>query len=252
MCSSDLLVWILAPEISFADPVGMDYDGDGEKLHAVAFFYDWLTGTLTNTGIAVDSWSGFPFFPTATLSERRAGYVALEKVDENGDGDTDDRLLHVFDARTGTSEPTGLVVWREAGMDMDPLHLVCAAFDGPDLLTGRIVDVSTRAQQGLGFSSVKRLSLAEEHVLIAVYESVEGVDLNADGDLEDIVQQVHDLATVTTFNTAVAVTPSEGLPAALELENGRLALLVPEFDQGRDLNEDGDMLDLVLHVVRLP
>ena len=40
-------------------------------------------------------------------------------------------------------------------------------------------------------------------------------------------------------------------PIVLELEGDFLAFLVPEQDQGTDLNGDQDRLDAVLHVVRL-
>ena len=248
------LVGIYAPEITINDLVGADFNGDGVRLHTVAFFYDWLTGTLTNTGIAVDFWADSSFHPPR-MSDRRAVFVALEDGDENGDGDGEDDRLLTFDARSGATEPTGLSVFRENDvLDIDPDHAVCAAFVGSSELSrlkSFVVDMQNGIPVPLGLT-VRRQRLVEGRALVAAFEH-SGRDLNGDGDVVDLVQQVHDLRTGETFNTGLAVRLNDlALDSEMEFENGLLAVQAHEPSQGRDLNGDGDQDDFVLQVVRLP
>jgi hypothetical protein len=246
------LVAMYAPELGLDGPVGTDLNGDGDVLDTVAFFYDGLTGTLTNTGVTVGDFV-LPRNPPLAMGDRRAALVVIESAqgDLNGDGDSDDHVLEVFDARTGRTDSTGIAVWTESGvLDIDREHVLCAAV-GADGTEPRVVDLQTGAQHGIGLASVSRLSLAEGRALVSVYESIEGDDLDGDGDMQDVVQVVHDLQTGRTFNTGLAHFPS-GFPPLVEFERGRLAMQALEDSQGRDLNSDGDMEDFVLHVVRVP
>jgi hypothetical protein len=72
-------------------------------------------------------------------------------------------------------------------------------------------------------------------------------DRNGDGDLTDAVLGVYDGRTGTVHNLRLATFADQGGLAP----DGRSVVLVPEVQQGKDLNGDGDLLDNVLHEVFL-
>src|SRR5438067_148885 len=79
-------------------------------------------------------------------------------------------------------------------------------------------------------------------VILLVSEAAQGgVDLNGDGDADDLVLHVF---------SAPGVLTNVGLAASTPLVGGQLvAFVVPEASQGHtDLNGDGDSNDFVVHV----
>ncbi len=75
-------------------------------------------------------------------------------------------------------------------------------------------------------------------------EFSQGLDLNGDGDIFDSVLQVYNAGTLTLANVGLAVADAKASAT-------RVAFSVPEALQGllgTDLNGDGDMGDIVLHV----
>lgn len=243
------LVAIYVSEIDPYSFAATDYDGNGNDFERVAFFYDWKSATLTNTRVPVDTY-GVAAINPPVLSARRAAFVAYEPVDQNGDGDVNDHILQVFDARTGETEATGLTVWHEAGsLAIDDAAVACAKFEPNMDLRPTVLDLRSGAARELG-ASVWRLRLHERRLVYSVYESSEGADLNGDGDQEDVVQQVRDLATGRAVNTGLALLAV--FEPTLALGDRWLAQQVPEAAQGRDLNGDGDLEDIVLGVMRLP
>ena len=101
---------------------------------------------------------------------------------------------------------------------------------------------------GLEGSVLQRRS----HSRFAVLEVEEDkTDLNRDGDTDDTVLHVFDDELGTAVNTRLAAGAlAAGEPSLLQLPvstDERVFFLVPESDQGRDLNRDGDLLDDVLH-----
>jgi hypothetical protein len=89
---------------------------------------------------------------------------------------------------------------------------------------------------------------ADDSILLVAPENPELVDLNGDGDTNDMVYVLHDVATRTNSSLRVAVS----IPGAGLTPDGRGLLLVSESGQGTDLNGDGDELDSVLHRIDLP
>ena len=98
-------------------------------------------------------------------------------------------------------------------------------------------------------SGAPGLQLAGGRLAFAVSEATEGMrDLNGDGDASDFVFHLYDLQESTVRSTGRAVHAAQGY----RLVPGLAAWLVPEADEGaQDLNGDGDVDDLVLHVSRL-
>ena len=189
--------------VAFRVPEGdqgeRDLNGDGDAGDLVLHVLDARSGKTTNLGLASDAFQ---------LDRSRVAFLASEydqgESDLNGDGDAADLVLHVFDARSGKTTNVGL-----------------AAF-GSDF-----------RQEG-------------SRIAFLVDEYAQGeTDLNGDGDVVDLVLHVFDARSGKTTNAGLAVTPH-----FLELERGRVAVGVSEYDQGgRDLNGDGDAEDLVLHLV---
>lgn len=244
------LVAIYAQEFDFLRNQGVDLNGDGDVFDTVAFFYDGLKATMTNTRIDIGDFGGFVAAPV--LSARRAGF-AVHEPDQ--DPLTWDYRTWLFDARTGTARELDLnTSFEGSALDLDAENLLCAVLQGAGLdshFESVVVDVDTLEPTLLGFP-VRSQELADGHVLAAVQEFFVGRDLNGDEDLEDTVQWVHDLSTGQTFDTGLAPVATTSFTIPLTFADKRLALSVSEFSQGQDLNDDGDQDDFVLHVVRVP
>ena len=113
-------------------------------------------------------------------------------------------------------------------------------------LRGVLFDWDERA----GLTNTRRAvtdfeTIGTHSVLLLVPES-DGGDLDGDGDVLDSVLELYDLCTGRSSNLGLA---SSGL---LDSAHGRSAISVLESQQGADLNGDGDLLDIVLHLVEVP
>ena len=87
-------------------------------------------------------------------------------------------------------------------------------------------------------------SLAGDHLVLSVSETAEGEDLNGDGDTNDIVAHVHDLATGETQNLALAIDKGRRRVRPIFGNSGPIfgnswLIEVSESSQGQDLNGDG-------------
>src|SRR5581483_3680806 len=85
-------------------------------------------------------------------------------------------------------------------------------------------------------------------------ETLEGADLNGDGDMVDRIVQLVDAGDVTSTNTTQAVVDvhAHGLRVpAIESAGPLVAYLESETEQDADINGDGDRLDAALRVFRL-
>ena len=183
-----------------AEQGATDLNRDGDASDVVIHVYDSGNGKLSNLRLA-SSWY-VPRFPEAAflpffVKETDQGQGG---TDFNGDGDTDDSILHVFEPATGSITNLGV--------------------------------------QSFSFDA------SGDHLALPVSEAYEGTDLNGDGDAVDRVAHVYDTATDSLTNLGLATH-------RLEFQEGRLILIVPEREQGADLNGDGDQLDYVLHLADL-
>src|SRR5262249_34870442 len=137
----------------------------------------------------------------------------------NGDGDTDDSVVHVYDVATGTTTNLGLAN--------------TISFEGASIVTG-----------GSG-----------NLVAFTVNEFDQGhTDLNGDGEVgfdrfqADTVIHPYDAPPGTTTNLGLAITVGLTVTVAGVSED-LVAFSVSESDHGgADLNGDGDTYDQVVHV----
>lgn len=229
---------------------GSDLNGDGDALDSVLYLYDGTTGTATNVGLAASADSRF--------DGRRVAFGVREaaegNVDLNGDGDAVDTVLHVYDTATGTTTNVGLAA---AAFQLDGSRVAVSVVefqqgrsdlngdgDSSDSSVVHVHDLATAVTTNLALTG--NAVLRGDRLAVNVTEGNQGnTDLNGDGDAGDRVIHVHDLATGTTSNVALAA-----LPWAFDGE--RVALGVPESEQGNsDRNGDGDSSDFVLHVYDL-
>ena len=196
--------WLAALVDEAADG-GIDLNGDGDAADRVVQMHPVGAGSWVGPPRAADGMA---------LAGSRVAFltpeVAQDATDLNGDGDTDDRVAHAYDADTATLHDTG----RAAA------ELVLG---GSGLLAFRTLE----ADQG-------------------------GADLNGDGDGDDGVLQVYDIAAGALVNTGQAVTPCR-LEACdprvpYRVRGDTVTFLTLEADQGADLNGDDDELDLVVQV----
>lgn len=96
------------------------------------------------------------------------------------------------------------------------------------------------------------VALSGHRLIVRAIESAAGDDLNGDGDSEDLVYEVLDLETRAWRNLGLAAPPYAD-PAAqfVFVSPNWLGLPVDELSQGRDLNDDGDLDDVVVHAADL-
>lgn len=244
-----VLVAFAVPEDDQGDT---DLNGDGDTEDLVLHIYSAETGVTTNTGLA---FLGAPSLGIASVAFQvfEAGQDA---ADLNGDADTDDLVLHVYDARTGlttntqrastslvafhdhafaftTDEPSSAADLNGDGDATDP-HV----FELYDLLLGGV------EQTPFALRPTSFLGVNVDDWLVLVDEEAQELDLNADGDeLDGVWHQVdpHGAGTIPL--------PYSSLDSRSSRDNGTALALAAEEIDGLDANGDGDQLDVqaVLH-----
>lgn len=210
-----------------------------------------LAGDITNLGQDASILDMEGDWLAYTVSEGRQGGADL-----NGDGDTSDQVLHLYDTATGEIVNVGLAI--SGGVELEgerAVFLVSESqqggsdFNGDGDASDRVVhvyDTSTRQVTNLGlesFSTSSSVQVSGDLLAFYVSEGNQGhLDLNGDGDAFDTVLYLHDMASGVTTNLEIATN-------SFDLDGMRIAIIVSESQQGdSDLNGDGDRGDFVLHV----
>jgi hypothetical protein len=233
---------------------GRDLNGDGDAGDSVLHVFDAARGQTVNVGLAA--------YVFLRLEAPRVAFMVAEAAqdgrDLNGDGDTDDIVLHVFDTASGEVVNVGLApspfdetfeleggrvaftVWERAQGERD----LNGDGDADDSVL-HVFEVANGETVNVGLAAYGFLHLEASRVACAVSEEEQGeLDLNGDGDAEDQVLHVFDVASGKTVNVGLAAAGS-----SFGLEGGQVAITVDEVAQGeRDLNGDGDARDDVLHL----
>ena len=186
-------------------------NGDGDALDQVLQVYSIAGAAWSNVGYAADALAISGDHVAFITPEAAQGGPSL-----NGDVDTDDRVVQVYDAATATRTNLGLAA--EELVLGEPVGTVC----GPHHL--------------MAFRSL---------------EAAEGnADQNGDGDTLDGVLVVYDLTTDTTYALGEAVTPCRleacDPRAPYRVNGGEVRFLTFESDQSQDLDGNGVIGGLVL------
>jgi hypothetical protein len=234
---------------------GQNLDGntDGDLMDAIYAIYDISTATVTDTGFAGPQYS-------LALHDGYAAFLVVEWQQGgtvlNGDGDTDDWVLHLYDHDLKTtSNLTSASSTYSHGLGGGMVGVqVREAEEGTDLngdadTDDKVIvlhDVTGGPGRTLALASGGSTWVAEmsdEVLAFRTRESDQGVtDLNADGDTLDYVGHLHDLATGETTNLELATE-------TIAVIGRTVAFRVNESQQGMtDLNGDGDATDAVLFV----
>ncbi len=246
-------LWLFAARES--DSGGRDLNGDGDAFDRVVYVQDLASGLARNTGLALETRG-----PAASLrvGTRLALFAASEPAsagtDLNGDGDANDAVLYVVEVATRSTRGLSLALALDAlpAVEDDLAAFVVSEaaqgnrdLDGDGSSAGAVLHLYRGAQRTLVNT---RRAVSSSVFLgdgrVAYFAAESSADLNGDGDrLDRAVLQVYDPGSDTNTNTGLATLGSAPLHAA-----GAWLVVVPEFEQGADLNGDGDLEDFVLHV----
>ncbi|MFT7617678.1 MAG: hypothetical protein ACI97A_001317 [Planctomycetota bacterium] len=187
---------------------GSDLNGDGDFADNIVHMIDTVTGAKTNLGYAATV--------GMVSNNTHIAWGALEasqfNVDLNGDGDTGDRVLVVFDPTLPLSAT-------------NPFN------------TGISIDQSSPLR-------------GDGDLFVFVTNEVnESADLNADLILDDLVIQSFSTATMTPFNTALSTTDFNFQTQfnLILFTADEAAQETGVMGAGADLNGDGDSGDTVLY-----
>ena len=228
-----------------------DLNGDRDAEDEVCYVWDLATGKARNTG--QDCSDGLAVAGTVV------GFVSNEEAqgqtDLNGDGDTNDSVLQYDTA--GSAKPVNLRRDASGGLEAaaGKLAFFCSEEDDGKKDLNRdqdtadtvlmVFDVARNSVLNTTWAVDGEYASGSHYLAWKTLESDQGDrDLNRDGDTDDGILFVMDLATNGIASTGsaaenVAVT-SAGVPFGC-----------PETDQGdRDLNSDGDTADEILQVAR--
>jgi len=251
--SPDLVAFQVVEAKQGAQSLNGDFDIDDEVIHVL----DTASGQVRNLGLA----GGGPVVDGALVA-----FAVPEEdqgnTDLNGDGDTTDAGLHVYDARTGVTSNLGLAVSKWDLLVSDPLVLaiVFEAWQNASDLNGdgdatdwvvHAYNADSRTTNNLALaveiSAASRFDAEDGVAAFFVDEADQnGTDLNSDSDAFDLVLHVYDVSTGALINAQLA---SYSSAPEVELEDGKAVVRVNEFAQGQgSLNGDGDVIDNVLFV----
>ncbi len=230
-----------------------DLNGDGDKTDSVMHVHSRATGHTTNTGLAMTRMNTLhvgPRFVVFLVPESDQGGQDLD-----GDGDSDDKVIHVYDAHTGLTKNTGLAeliglsFWALAG-DKLVVHVSEAALavdvDGDGALNSLLIallDLSSGVAQptDITWGPIYRPAF----VIPAGDAAFTSVPQTDSSSAPCFLQRIDGL-TGETSKLDVYLGPLSDV-VAFPIEGSRAALLVHEA--ATDLNGDGDLVDLVAHTL---
>ena len=216
--------------------------------------------TVTNIGLHAHSFE--------TTDDGTYSFLAVDEsmqggLDLNGDGDATDLVLHVHDALTTVTTNIGLAI--SGSLAVSGTRVAFELSENQHGATDRngdgdafdaipqVFDAATMSVTDIGIAGSYFPPIVDgDHVVFEVLEFDEGAtDLNGDGDVNDSVLHVHDLAAGITVNTGLAAKASFSGPTS-RVQGTLATVLVSESNQGStDLNGDGDMFDSVAHAIDL-
>ncbi len=234
---------LLIPVMEQGD--GVDLNNDGDLFDRVLHLHDIHSGTRINLGVSIESISRpeerdrfVPFLVSELFEGAR---------DLNGDGDSQDLVIHVVDVVSGTVENLG-VACSSGGILSDNrlAFLVSETFHGNQDLNGDldandevvfVYEPLLGSLRNVGFFG-RIIGFSEGILAFLVPENGQGrTDLNGDRDFADLVLHYYDVDSSSVTNLGIS-----GLEGAVA--EGIVFATVSEYLEGRDLNGDGDAIDI--------
>lgn len=256
---------------------GRDLNGDGDLLdggfvgpaaYGVVHVVDLPQSGVENTGLvlAVTRPGSIEVQPemVAAAGSSTLAFGVDESLtgglDRNGDGDAEDFVLALRERAAGVVNlglAVGRVVLAEPILAFDvPEQAQGEDLDGDgtlgsgsvpfvhDLRTGETWSTGLRGRSVLGVNGAEHGG-EPVFVALAADETMLG-DRNGDGDSADVVFEVYDATARTLQPAGLALLRAiGGLASPPLVHQGLWAFSVGEQDQGRDLDGDGDALDVV-------
>ena len=238
-------------------------NGDGDTDDEVVQLVDGL-GATENLGIAGRALAMSADIVAAVVPEADEDDTVL-----NGDGDTDDGVLFIYDLATTSWSNSGLAsadtlrvtgsrvafVVPEADQGAGPLNGDGDSDDGIahvlDHDAATVTDLQIATEDMVLGDPVGTTCGARHLLAVRVDEAEQGAGaLNGDGDSDDSVLHVFDIETSILANLAQAVTPCTLAacdPRQPYRVNGReVRFLTLETDQNEDLDGNGAIAELVI------
>ena len=225
----------------------VDLNGDGDKSDVVLQIADVANRWVVNTGTAASEIAMSGTNVALLTSEKKQG-----NTDLNGDGDTSDSVVQVYDiaaqnlidigvaARPKSLQMSGNLLGFLADEKTQGQFLNADQDQGDHVL--QIYDTTSQVLTNVGLATAD-YRLDGQQVALLVDESDENAtDLNGDGDTADRVAFVYDVATHTAKNLGLAAT------SQFTLGNGLFVFATSESAQNLDLNNDGDLNDTIVQI----
>jgi hypothetical protein len=230
---------------------GEDLNGDGDREDDVLHACDLERSEARNLGLVASRFEVSGSWLVCAVEESSQGR------DLNGDGDREDEILHAHHLERGQTTNLGFAVaWVEVDTGLwgpfgyhdyelfgewllvqieGTLHLY-------NLETQETVDLELDLSPAHRWVAGDLLLRSGDWLGFLVAEPAQGRDVNGDGDAEDDLVHLLNVATGETRNLELAG------PADFRVWGDWLALAVEEAARGRDLNGDGDAQDRVLQL----
>jgi cysteine-rich repeat protein len=223
---SDQVVAAMVPE---SDEGDSDLNGDTDRDDEVVYAYDRGTPGWTNIGFAGDAMEVQSALVAYTTPEAAQG-----NSDLTGDGDSDDRVVRLFEVGGAGDIPIQDGSSRGQPAEDFVFGEEILAFRTPELAFCSEPDESTCAAP---------TSCA-----------VSSCDLNGDGDCCDDALQAYDTADEEGMlhNSGSSVIPCQveacDPRTPYRVAKNTVRFITDEADEGRDLNDDGDTEDILVQL----
>ena len=248
--------WLVIPVTEGAQETDLNGDGDTND-YAVVHTHNLVRNETTNlmleaAGSSIHPWNVSGDWLVLSVSE------SGQAQDLNGDGDTRDAVFHVHNLLAGETTNLGLEARRRYyGAIIGDHVLLGIAEHGADLnndgdrfdVVAHVHDMSTGQTTNLELAlACERycVSISDGAFVFGVSEEGQGMDLNGDGDLVDLIVYVRDPTTAAIRNLGIAIRYWWG-PPWISSEQW-LVYVACEEANGEDLNGDGDTKDFVAQV----
>ncbi len=252
---------------------GADLNGDGDAVDDVLHVWNRVNGTVQNLGVAVEAQNGAYSYNgifenwNVAFEDGIAAFLVTETeqgaTDLNGDGDTIDNVLHVW--QVGDAAPTNLqVALSDALADTTPITISNGTvvfgveevaqgntdIDGDGLVTDSVIHSwdPTNGLQSLGYRSpygqLYPVRAEGSQFIFPTKETNGFSDYNGDGDSLDEIIFMWDSATGDIFNSNLSIQNSTDY----RIGGGLVFIPAYEEDSATDFNSDGDFFDFVPHL----